>query len=635
MGIRNRLISQVKHERGFRKQNPRYNGDNSIIVLLKMSSRMHLKIGSLAALLLAFACTTTPLPDASKGPAAAESIRSFPSNEGRTRDSYTSRAKNGMVTTSHELASAAGQQALKNGGNAVDAAVAASFAISVVRPQSTGIGGGGFLLLHINDSEPKAFDFRERAPRAAKRDMFLDAHGNPKNFTYGGQTLENASLNGHLSVGTPGLIKGLAEVHRRYGKLPWKDLVQPAIDLADKGFPVYKELEDAIKGRLKVLQTFPATKKIFLPDDKPLKVGDTLVQKDLAWTLKQVAAKGADGFYQGAVAERLISEMKQGKGILTREDLKTYEVKERLPVKGTYRGHKIVSMPPPSSGGVHLIEMLNMLEHYNLKELGFHSASSINRMAEAMRRAYADRARYLGDPDFVAVPVKGLMSKKYAAELIKSIHPDQASDSKTIGAGNPLPYESSSTTHISIVDKDGNAVATTQTINYTFGSGVVAAGTGVVLNDEMDDFAIAPDTPNAFGLVGGVANSVQARKTMLSSMTPTLVYNKDGALELIVGSPGGSRIINATLQTIINTIDYNMPLEDAVHAYRIHQQWQPDLLYVEPNGLPSETIESLKKMGYPVSFEREEIGDVQAIARDGDSWIGVSDTRSDGKPMGL
>lgn len=595
---------------------------------------MHLKFGSLAALLLAFACTTTPPSETLKRPAAPE-VKVFAPSGDRTRDSYVSKAKEGMVATSHELASTAGQQALKNGGNAVDAAVAASFAISVVRPQSTGIGGGGFLLIHTKDSEPKAFDFRERAPRAAKRDMFLDAHGKPKSFTYAGHTLENASLNGHLAVGTPGLIKGLAEVHRRYGKLPWKDLVQPAIDLAEKGFPVYKELEDAIKDRSKVLLTFPATKKIFFPDGKPLKAGETLVQKDLAWTLRQVAAKGAEGFYQGAVAERLINEMKQGKGILTREDLKTYEVKERAPVKGTYRGHKIVSMPPPSSGGVHVIEMLNILENYNLKELGFHSASSIHRIAEAMRRAYADRARYLGDPDFVAVPVKGLISKKYASELVKSIQPDQASDSKTIGAGNPLPYESSSTTHISIVDKEGNAVATTQTINYTFGSGVVAAGTGVVLNDEMDDFAIAPDTPNAFGLVGGVANSVQARKTMLSSMTPTLVYDKNGALKLVVGSPGGSRIINATLQTIINTIDYNMPLEDAVHAYRIHQQWLPDLLYIEPNGLSPETIESLKKMGYPISFEREEIGDVQAVARDGDGWIGVSDTRSDGKPLGL
>lgn len=592
---------------------------------------MHLKFAPLAALLLAFACVSTP-----KDVAVQEPVKPFPPADGRSRESYVAKGKEGMVATSHELASEAGRLALKNGGNAVDAAVAASFAISVVRPQSTGIGGGGFLLYHqAKEPEAKAFDFRERAPRAATKDMFIDTQGKPKSFTFQGQTFENASLNGHLSVGTPGLVKGLAEVHRKYGRLPWRDLLQPAIDLAEKGFPVYRELENAISYRSKVLQTFPATKVIFFPNGKPLKSGDTLIQKDLAWTLRQIAAKGADGFYQGAVAERLVREMQQGKGILTREDLKTYEVKMRKPVTGTYRGHKIVSMPPPSSGGVHIIEMLNILERYDLKKLGYHSPSSLQRMAESMRRAYADRARYLGDPDFVAVPVQGLTSKKYADELAKTIKPDKADDSKSIGAGNPLPYESSSTTHISIVDREGNAVATTQTINYTFGSGVVAAGTGVVLNDEMDDFAIAPDTPNAFGLVGGAANAVQARKTMLSSMSPTLVYDKDGVLQLVVGSPGGSRIINATLQTIINSIDYGMSLKDAVHAFRIHQQWLPDLLYVEPNGLPDDVIESLKKMGYSISFEREEIGDVQAVARDGDSWIGVSDTRSDGKPLGL
>ncbi len=593
---------------------------------------MHLKFGPLAALLLAFACVSTP----PQKDLASEPVKPFPPAEGRNRESYVAKGKDGMVAASHELASEAGRLALKNGGNAIDAAVATSFAISVVRPQSTGIGGGGFLLYHqAKDPEPKAFDFRERAPRAATKNMFIDAQGKPKPFTFQGQTLENASLNGHLAVGTPGLVKGLAEVHRKYGRLPWRDLLQPAIELAEKGFPVYQELEDSIAHRAKVLQTFPSTKTIFFPNGKALKQGDTLIQKDLAWTLRQIATKGADGFYQGAVAERLIREMKQGKGILTREDLKTYEVKQRSPVTGTYRGHKIVSMPPPSSGGVHIIEMLNILERYNLKDLGYHSPSSIQRMAEAMRRAYADRARYLGDPDFVAVPVQGLISKKYADELAKSIRPDKADDSKTIGAGNPLPYESSSTTHISIVDKEGNAVATTQTINYTFGSGVVAAGTGVVLNDEMDDFAIAPDTPNAFGLVGGAANAVQARKTMLSSMSPTLVYDKDGTLKLVVGSPGGSRIINATLQTIINSIDYGMSLDDAVHAFRIHQQWLPDLLYVEPNGFSEAVLESLKKMGYTISSGQEEIGDVQAVARDGDSWIGVSDTRSDGKPLGI
>lgn len=558
-----------------------------------------------------------------------------PSEPSRTRDSYVARGTKAMVVAAHPLASEAGRKILEQGGNAMDAAVAASFAISVVRPQSTGIGGGGFLLAY--DSGKKAtevYDFRERAPESATRDMYLDAKGEPTDFRYEGVVVPNSSVNGHLAVGVPGLVKGLLEVHAKYGRLPLAAVMAPAIAIAEQGFPVYKGLAEALTERRDVLKVFPATKKIFFRHGEPLKQGDVLIQRDLAKTLKLIALKGEGGFYKGEVAKRLVAEMRRGKGLVSQRDLDQYQVKHHEPVVGTYRGFKIVSMPPPSSGGVHVVEILNILQGDEYGALGYGSADSVHLLAEAMRRAFADRAEYLGDPAFVRVPLKGLTSPDYAKSLRKQIDLAKATPSSAVKAGQPQAYESPSTSHISVVDSQGNAVSTTQTVNWSFGSGVVADGTGIVLNDEMDDFAKKPGVPNVFGLVGNEANAVAARKTMLSSMSPTLVFAADDKLRLVVGSPGGPRIISATLQTILNVIDFKMPLADAVHTARIHHQWLSDELRVEKDGLAPAVRGDLERRGHKV-VEGGAIGDVQAIEVTPEGLVGVSDTRSEGMPKGL
>ena len=554
----------------------------------------------------------------------------------RSRDSFVAKAQKGMIATAHPLASRAGLKMLAAGGNAIDAVTAASFVISVVRPQSTGIGGGGFMLyFDKKSSQTRVYDFRERAPLKASKDMYLDKKTfEPLDYIYKGVRIPRSSVNGHMSVGVPGLVAGLVETHKTYGKLPLAKVVQPAIKIAEEGFEVYPSLASAIKFRQKVLQNFPASREIFIPNGKALTVGDMLVQKDLAKTLKAIANKGKAGFYEGEIGNLLLKELGHG-GIITKEDFEAYKVKERLPVEGSYRGHKIVSMPPPSSGGVHIIQILNILAQDPLPSLEPQSPQRLHLLAEAMRRAYADRATYLGDPEFTQVPIKGLISPEYGRTLRASIQAKLASPSKSVSAGNPLPFESSSTTHISVVDSEGNAVSTTQTINYAFGSCVVAKGTGVVLNNEMDDFSIKPGVPNSYGLIGGKANAVAAKKTMLSSMSPTLVFDPDNKLKLVVGSPGGSRIITATLQTILNTIDHKMSLADAVHTYRIHHQWLPDEIRIEKGGMTEDTKAELESYGHVIKEHRGSIGDVQAIAWEGANWVGVSDTRSDGVPMGF
>jgi len=557
-----------------------------------------------------------------------------PYQKHRQRSEFITTGTKGMISTSHPLASKAGLDMLKMGGNAIDAAAAVSFVISVVRPQSTGLGGGGFMLYFDKQkSNTEVYDFRERAPFKASRDMYIDSKGKPIDFTYKGHIISNASVNGHLAVGTPGLVAGVVESHAKHGKLSLAQVIQPAIDIAKNGFEVYARLAEAIESKRYVLDKFEASKKIFLPKGVPLKVGDTLVQKDLAWTLEQIKQHGKDGFYKGKVANKIVAEMKRGGGLIRKNDLLAYRTKMHQPVTGTYRGYKVLSMPPPSSGGIHIVEILNILEGYNLEMMGHNTPESVHVITEAMRRAFADRAKYLGDPEFVKVPQKGLVSKKYAEKLRSSINLNKATSSKEIGAGDPLAYESRSTTHFSIVDQWGNAVSSTQTINYTFGSCVVAAGTGIMLNDEMDDFSKKPGVPNVFGLVGSKANAIAARKTMLSSMSPTLVFDKNNELMLVVGSPGGPKIISATLQTIVNTIDYHMPLSDAVHAFRFHHQWLPDQLYYEENGLSYDIINSLKKMGHSLK-PTDAMGSVQAIERVGKEWIGVSDTRREGYPLG-
>jgi len=539
-----------------------------------------------------------------------------------------------MIATAHPLASAAGLAMLKQGGNAIDAAVAASFVISVVRPQSTGIGGGGFLLDYLAASRAtEVYDFRERAPARATRTMYLDAHGVPKGSLYRGSLIPNASVNGPLAVGVPGIVKGLLEAQARRGRLPLKVVMQPAIDIAAHGFPVYAGLAKALHRCAAILKHFPGSVKVFFHNGQPLAEGDILVQKDLAWTLGQIAAKGADGFYKGEVARRIVAEMRRGDGIVSQTDLDLYKVRHPAPVTGFYRGYRIVSMPPPSSGGVHIIEIMHILAPENYGAMGFGTVRSVHWLAEAMRRAFADRAAYLGDPAFVAVPLKGLLSPAYGRKLHDSIDPAHATRSAALKPGRPMDYESPSTTHISVIDAWGNAVSTTQTINYTFGSCVVAEGTGIVLNDEMDDFAKKPGVPNAYGLVGSEANSIAARKTPLSSMSPTLVFDPQGHLELAVGSPGGPRIISATLQTILNVIDFKMPLADAVHATRIHNQWLPDRTQVEPGGLTPAVQAELTRMGHHIVVGSS-IGDVQAVGYEGGHLVGVSDTRAEGKPEG-
>jgi gamma-glutamyltranspeptidase/glutathione hydrolase len=542
-----------------------------------------------------------------------------------------------MIAAAHPLASDAALAMLRAGGNAADAAVAASFVISVVRPQSTGIGGGGFLLLTSrvrSESLPtKVYDFRERAPGAATRNMYLDDKGQPKAFTYAGKSVPDASINGHLAAGVPGLVAGLHQVHHDHGVLPWETVLAPAIKAARDGFEVYPGLAEAIADRAEILAVFPGSRAIFLPGGKPLVAGQTLVQKDLAWTLDQVAKHGPKAFYEGAVAKKIVAEMQRGKGLISAVDLKNYAVKRREPVTGHYRGHKIVSMPPPSSGGTHIVQMLNMLSHDDLGAMGHGSVAATHLVAETMRRAFADRAEYLGDPDFVRVPVRGLTALPYAAALRATIDVSKATPSSGVKAGQPMAHESASTTHLSVVDKNGMAVATTQTVNYTFGSCVVAEGTGILLNDEMDDFSLKPGVPNVFGLVGSDANAIAAHKTMLSSMSPTMVFRPDGSFMMALGSPGGPRIISATLQTILNVIDHRMDYLSAVHAARIHHQWLPDQLVFEPGGLGDGVQAELRNMGHNV-VAKGTIGDVQLVAKEGDKLIGVSDRRSEGAPRG-
>jgi gamma-glutamyltranspeptidase/glutathione hydrolase len=518
------------------------------------------------------------------------------------------------------------------GGNAIDAAIAASFVISVVRPQSTGLGGGGFLLFHDSSAgKQRVFDFRERAPAKASRAMFLDDSKKYKTINYRGKVVEKPAVNGHLSVAVPGLVKGLLEVHKSLGQLELAVVMAPAIEAAQKGFEVYPTLAKEIEHRKKILEIFPASRRVFLPNGQPLKSGERLVQSDLARTLKTIMIEGERAFYDGAIAEKIVAEMHQGGGVITRADLRAYRMVERIPVTGRYRDFRVVSMPPPSSGGAHIIEMLNMLEPFEISKMEPRGSKYLHLLSEVMRRAFADRAKEMGDADFVDVPLAKLTSKLHARELMKTFNEGRASKSSDFGDMSS-PAESPSTTHISVIDRWGNAVSTTQTINYSFGSCVVADGTGIVLNDEMDDFTTMPGTQNVFGLVTGKKNDIAPGKRPLSSMSPTMIFDRDGKLQLVVGSPGGPRIINATLQTIVNTLDFKMPLLEAVHATRIHHQWTPDALSFESDSLDADVKQALTSLGHKLT-PIETIGDVQAAQRLSDGGIvGVSDSRGEGMP---
>ncbi|MDR3493367.1 MAG: gamma-glutamyltransferase [Ancalomicrobiaceae bacterium] len=500
-------------------------------------------------------------------------------------------AKHGAVSSQEALATRVGVDILQRGGNAIDAAVAVGFALAVTLPSAGNLGGGGFMLVHLaKTGETVAIDYRETAPKAATRDMFLGPNGEPD---------PAKSRDSGLGIGVPGSVAGLAEAEARYGsgKFTLADLIAPAIALARQGIPVEAGLADSLDQDTR-LGKFASSRAIFFAGDKPIPRGEKLVQADLAATLGAIARSGPDAFYHGPVAEKIVAAVKGVGGIMTLEDLAAYKPVIRQPVTGSYRGFQIVSMPPPSSGGVHLIEILNILEGFDLAKLGAGSADQIHLLAEAMKPAYADRAKFLGDPDRVTVPLAGLTSKVYAEKLRAAIDLTKARPAKDVAAGDPLPYEHDQTTHFSVVDADGNAVANTYTLNFLYGIGLVADGTGVLLNNELDDFSAKPGAQNAYGLVGGEANSVAPNARPLSSMTPTFVF-KDGKLVLVTGSPGGSRIITTVLQVIVNVIDNGMNIAEAVAAPRIHDQWLPDVLLTE-TGLSPDTIRILRERGHDV-----------------------------------
>ncbi|MDR3066222.1 MAG: gamma-glutamyltransferase [Comamonas sp.] len=534
-------------------------------------------------------------------------------------------AKNGMVASEQELATQIGVDILKAGGNAVDAAVAVGFALAVALPNAGNIGGGGFMMVHdAKSGKDIALDFREVAPRGASRTMYLDADG---------KVIDGKSLHTHYAVGVPGTVAGMTHALSRWGSMPLARVMAPAIALADRGYPVSVTLAKTLEQKKKHMGRWPATQAVFWKNGAPLQTGDQLVQKDLAQSLRLISQQGAKAFYQGAIAQRIAAEMAPHANAITLQDLRDYQVVEREPIRGSYRGYQIVTMPPPSSGGAHLIQILNMMERWPMNQWGANSAQSVHYMTEAMKLAYADRSEYLGDPDFVKIPLKGLISKSYAGELAAGIKPRQARPGKDIRPGRPQAYESDQTTHYSVVDKAGNAVAVTYTLNTNFGSGIVAPGTGILLNNEMDDFSAKPGVANAYGLVGGDANAVQAGKRPLSSMTPTLVL-KDGKPVLVTGSPGGARIITTVLQQVVNHIDFGMNPAEAASTPRFHHQWTPDELRVE-KGFSPDTLALLRQWGHTVALKAS-MGRSQTIEiRDG-LLRGASDPRNpDGKTMGF
>ncbi|VEG69564.1 Gamma-glutamyltranspeptidase precursor [[Pasteurella] aerogenes] len=534
-------------------------------------------------------------------------------------------SKQGMVASEQELATQVGVEILQQGGNAVDAAVAVGFALAVVLPNAGNIGGGGFMVLHDGKSgENFTVDFREMAPSKASRDMYLDEQGN---------VVDGKSLYTHFAVGVPGTVAGMEYALKKWGTLPLEKVMAPAIKLAEEGFIVSNTLAATLQEETETLGKWESSKKIFFKNDRPLVAGERLVQADLANSLRQIAQQGAKAFYEGEIAQKIVAEMEKHNGLITLEDMKGYQSVERKPIVGEYRGYKIVTMPPPSSGGIHLVQILNMLENYSLADSGSNSAETIHYLAETMKLAYADRSEYLGDPDFVKIPVTGLTSKDYAKELIKAIDPDKARPAAEIKPGKPQPYESDQTTHYSVMDKAGNAVAVTYTLNLNFGSGIVAEGTGILLNNEMDDFSAKPGVANAFGLIGGDANAVEGKKRPLSSMTPTLVLKNDKPW-LVTGSPGGARIITTVLQSILNTIDHGMNPAEAIVTPRVHHQWLPDELRVE-EGLSPDTLKLLVERGHKIS-EKAPMGRIQIIQALDDGFYGYSDPRNpDGKTQGF
>ena len=496
-------------------------------------------------------------------------------------------AENGMVVTAQHYATQVGVDVLKKGGNAVDAAVAVGYALAVVYPAAGNLGGGGFMTIQLADGRKTFLDFREKAPLAATPNMYLDASGN---------VIKGLSTTGHLAVGVPGTVSGLELARAKYGTMKRAQLIAPAIGFAEKGFVLDQGDVDMLLTSTEDFRKDPASGAIFLNKGQPFQPGQRLVQKDLAKTLRLISQKGEAGFYKGSVGAAIVASSQAGKGILTQADLDQYKTRELAPVECDYRGYRIVSAPPPSSGGVVICEILNVLEGYPLKDLGYRSAQSVHYQIEAMRHAYVDRNSYLGDPDFVKNPLDRLLDKGYAEKIRGVIDPAKAGVSKDIKPGVE-PHEGSNTTHYSIVDKEGNAVAVTYTLNDWFGAKVTAAKTGVILNDEMDDFTAKIGVPNMYGLVQGEANAIAPGKRPLSSMSPTIM-SRDGKPVMVTGTPGGSRIITVVVHTILNVVDYGMNVQEAVDAPRFHQQWLPEATNVEVNALSPDTRKILTDMGH-------------------------------------
>jgi gamma-glutamyltranspeptidase/glutathione hydrolase len=535
------------------------------------------------------------------------------------RNDMVARGRAGAVVTAEPHATAVGLCVLRQGGNAVDAAVAVALTLAVTHPQAGNLGGGGFMVVRMADGRTAAIDFRERAPASAREDMYLRADGTVD---------EDKVQYGATAAGVPGSPAGLCRARDLFGSKPLQELAAPAIALAREGFPVDAFLAEALQEEREQLARHASTRKVFFRGELPLQQGELLVQPDLAATLERLAADGPAGFYGGATAERIAAQMQHDGGFVTAADLLAYAPVVREVVRGTYRGCEVLGMPPPSSGGIALQQMLNLLEPYDLRGLGFGSSQYIHLLTEVMRRAYADRARWLGDPDHWEVPVQGLLSKEYADRLRQGVRTDRVSE---VAPGLPPgARESGDTTHFSVVDGSGNAVACTTTINSTFGAMVVVEGAGFLLNNEMDDFSAKPGVPNQFGLVGGAANAIAPHKRMLSSMTPTIVV-QDGRTVLVLGSPGGGRIITAVLQVLLDVVDHGFDLEDAVRAPRVHHQWKPDRLAWERFALSRDVQDRLAAMGHAIAKSPTSLGSVQAIAvRPDGERVAVCDPRSGG-----
>jgi gamma-glutamyltranspeptidase/glutathione hydrolase len=541
------------------------------------------------------------------------------------------RGKHGMVASTNEVASRVGVEIMKRGGNAVDAAIAIAFTLAVTHPAAGNLGGGGFMMIRLKDGRTTAIDYREMAPAAAHRDVYLDKNG----------TLiegEGGSLIGYRAAGVPGTVRGMELALNKYGsgKLTWSQLVEPARRLAANGFTVTHSLARSLENSHEYLSQYAETKRIYLRNGRYYREGELFRQPELAVTFARLQQFGPNEFYQGETARLIAADIKRNNGLMTLEDLRGYVAKERSPLRGNYRGHEIISMPPPSSGGAVLIEMLNILEGFELDKFEASSSERYHLMAEAMRRAFADRAEYMGDTDFVKAPIAGLIDKSYAAQLRASIDTERASSSADVKAGRPAGYESEETTHFTVVDAEGNAVANTYTLNNSYGSAAMAKGTGILLNNEMDDFAAKPGTPNLYGLIQGERNAVAPKKRPLSAMTPTIVLRKDGSLWFTAGSPGGPTIINTVLCIITNVIDYEMNIQQAIDFPRIHHQWLPDELVGEPFGLSGDTQRALTTRGHTLARKRT-LGDAEGIMIEEKTGmrLGATDPRrSDGLAVG-